>query len=109
MLSPWLLLNTILSLAALVGLVRLRRAQRRYQREVQGKLVILATRLEQAHRADAALVTGLTPAEEVALTALRRRLARKEARLLRERHHLAARRMPPSHSDAPDTSQEAAQ
>ncbi len=104
--TPWLLLNTILSLAALVGLVRLRRAQARHQREVQVKLATLATRLEQARRADAALVTGLTPAEELALTALRRRLARKEARLLRERYRAAARRMPPPQADAPDTSRE---
>lgn len=106
MLNPWLFLNTILSLAALVGLVRLRRAQRRYQREVQGKLVILATRLEQARRADAALVTGLTPAEELALTALRKRLARKEARLLRERHR-TMQDPPRPRGTTPDTSQEA--
>ncbi len=109
MLNPWLALNLAVSLAALVGLVRLRRAQRRHQREVQLKLATLARLLEQARRADAALAAGLTPAEELALTALRRRLARKEARLLRERYRAAPRRMPPPHPDAPDTSREVSQ
>ncbi len=107
MLNPWLALNLAVSLAALVGLARLRRAQRRHQREVQSKLATLATRLEQARRADTTLATGLTPAEELALTALRKRLARKEARLLRERHRSMQDRPSRPRPATPDSSQEA--
>jgi hypothetical protein len=107
MLSPWLALNLTLSLIALVGLVRLRRAQARHQREVRAALAILATLLDQARRADATRATGLTPAEELALTALRKRLARKEARLLRERYRSMQDRASRPRPATPDSSQEA--
>jgi low affinity Fe/Cu permease len=94
MLQPWLVLNTVLALVLLVGVVRLQRAQRRYRREVQARLATMAVLLEQARRGDLAADNGLTPAEEQTLTALRRRLARREARLLRERQRADGRPAP---------------
>ncbi len=92
--QPWLVLNTVLALVLLVSVVHLQRAQRRYRREVQARLATMAVLLEQARRGDLAADTGLTPAEEQTLRALRRRLARREARLLRERQRADGRPAP---------------
>ncbi len=88
--DTWLLLNTALTISLLVGVVRLQRTQRRQQREVQARPASMALLLEQAWRGDSVGGNGLTPAEERAL-ATRRRLARREARLLPERHRSASR------------------
>jgi predicted membrane-bound mannosyltransferase len=75
---PWLSLNAILTLA-LLAVVRLGRAQRRYRGEVQVRLATMAALPEQSRRGDFHPDNGLTPAEGAALAAPRRRAIERPA------------------------------